>query len=47
MDVREIGWEGVDWTHVAENRVQWRASVLTGLNGRVLPCNVVSGSCVV
>jgi hypothetical protein len=23
MDLREIGWEGVDWIHLAEDRNQW------------------------
>jgi hypothetical protein len=27
MDLREIGWEGVDWMHVAQNRDQWWAVV--------------------
>jgi len=22
MDLREIGWEGVDWVHLAQNRDQ-------------------------
>jgi hypothetical protein len=22
MDLREIGWEGVDWMHLAQNRAQ-------------------------
>jgi hypothetical protein len=25
MDLREIGWEGVDWIHLAQDRDQWRA----------------------
>jgi hypothetical protein len=29
MDVREIGWEGVDWMHLAQDRDQWRAVVST------------------
>jgi hypothetical protein len=27
MDLREIGWEGVDWLHLAQDRDQWRAVV--------------------
>jgi len=27
MDLREIVWEGVDWTHVAQDERQWRALV--------------------
>jgi hypothetical protein len=29
MDLREIGWEGVDWTHLAQHREQWWAHVNT------------------
>jgi hypothetical protein len=32
MDFREIVWEGVDWIHLAEDRVQWGAVVNTVLN---------------
>jgi hypothetical protein len=35
MDIREIGWEGVDWMHLAQDREQWRALVYTVLNLRV------------
>jgi hypothetical protein len=24
MDFREIGWEGVDWMHLAQDRDQWQ-----------------------
>jgi hypothetical protein len=27
MDLREIGWNGVDWLDLAQNRGQWRALV--------------------
>jgi hypothetical protein len=27
MDLREIGWDGVDWIDLAEDREQWRALV--------------------
>jgi hypothetical protein len=27
MNLREIGWEIVDWMHLAQNRDQWRAYV--------------------
>jgi hypothetical protein len=27
MDLKEMGWEGVDWLHVAEDRDQWWALV--------------------
>jgi hypothetical protein len=39
MDLTEIGWEGVDWIHVAENRDQRRAVVDTVMNLRA-PRNV-------
>jgi hypothetical protein len=28
MDLREIGWEGVEWIHLAQDRDQWRAVVI-------------------
>jgi hypothetical protein len=36
--LREIGWDGVDWIDMAQNRDQWRALVNTVLNLRV-SCN--------
>jgi hypothetical protein len=27
MDLREIGWDGVDWIDTAQDRDQWRALV--------------------
>jgi hypothetical protein len=27
MDLREMGWEGVDWMHLAQKREQWRVLV--------------------
>jgi hypothetical protein len=32
MDLREIGWEGVDWMHLAEDRDRWRTLVNTVMN---------------
>jgi hypothetical protein len=32
MDLREIGWEGVDWMHLAQDRDQWQALVNTVMN---------------
>jgi hypothetical protein len=32
MDLREIGWDGVDWIDRAQCRDQWRALVNTVLN---------------
>jgi hypothetical protein len=39
MDLREIGWGGMDWIDLAEDRYQWRALVNTIKNLRV-PQNV-------
>jgi hypothetical protein len=35
MDFREIGWDGVDWIAVAQDRDQWRALVNMVLNLQV------------
>jgi hypothetical protein len=35
MDLREIGWDGMDWINLAEDRDQWRALVKTVTNPRV------------
>jgi hypothetical protein len=35
IDRREIGWDGVDWIDMAQERDQWRALVSTVLNLRV------------
>jgi hypothetical protein len=35
MYLREIGWDGVDWIDMAQDRDQWRALVNTVLNLRV------------
>jgi hypothetical protein len=32
----EIGWEGVDWIQLAQERVQWQALVNTVINLRIL-----------
>jgi hypothetical protein len=32
LDLREIGWEGMDWMHLAQNRDQWQALVNTVMN---------------
>jgi hypothetical protein len=29
IDLREIGWDGIDWIDVAQDRDQWRALVNT------------------
>jgi hypothetical protein len=36
MALREIGWEGVGWIHLAQDRDRWRAVVNAVLNLRVL-----------
>jgi hypothetical protein len=35
MDLREIGWNGMDWIELALVRDQWRALVITVMNLRV------------
>jgi hypothetical protein len=32
MDLREIGWDGMDWIELAQDRDQWRALVNTAMN---------------
>jgi hypothetical protein len=32
MDLREIGWEGVDWMHLVQDRGQWRDFVNMVIN---------------
>jgi hypothetical protein len=35
MDLREIGWDGMDWIDLAQDMDQWRALVNTVMNLRV------------
>jgi hypothetical protein len=35
MDLREIGWGGMDWIDLAQDRDQWRTLVNTALNLQV------------
>jgi hypothetical protein len=35
MDLREIGWNCMDWIDMAQDRDQWRALVNTVMNLRV------------
>jgi hypothetical protein len=35
MDLREIGWSGMDWIDLAQDRNQWRALVNTVMKLRV------------
>jgi hypothetical protein len=35
IDIREIGWGGMDWIHLAQDRDRWRALVKMVMNPRV------------
>jgi hypothetical protein len=35
MDLQEVGWEGVDWIDMAQDRDRWRALVNAVMNLRV------------
>jgi hypothetical protein len=35
VDLREIGWGGMDWIDLAQNRNQWMAAMNTVMNLRV------------
>jgi hypothetical protein len=35
MELREIGWDGMDWIDLAQDRDQWRALVRAVTNLRV------------
>jgi hypothetical protein len=35
IGLREIGWSGMDWIDLAQDRNQWRALVNTVMNRRV------------
>jgi hypothetical protein len=34
MDLREVGWDGMDWINIAQDRDQWRVLVKTVMNFR-------------
>jgi hypothetical protein len=36
MDIREMGWMGVEWIYLAQERDRWRAVVDAVMNLRVL-----------
>jgi hypothetical protein len=33
VDLREIGWDGMDWIHLTQDRYQWRALENTVMMG--------------
>jgi hypothetical protein len=35
VDLGEIGWNGMDWIHLARDRDQYRALVMTVMNLRI------------
>jgi hypothetical protein len=35
LDLREIGWDGIDWIDLADDRNQWRALVNTVMDLRI------------
>jgi hypothetical protein len=35
MDLREVGWVGMDWIYMAQDRDRWRAVVSAVMNLRV------------
>jgi hypothetical protein len=35
IDLRETGWDGVDWTDLAQDRDQWRILINTVMNLQV------------
>jgi hypothetical protein len=36
MDLRDIGWDGMDWIDLAQDRGNWNAFVNTVMNLRIL-----------
>jgi hypothetical protein len=38
MDTEEVGWGGVDWIDLTQDKDNWRAFVNTAMNLRVHKC---------
>jgi hypothetical protein len=32
MDLTELGWDGMEWIHLAQDRYQWQALVHMAMN---------------
>jgi hypothetical protein len=43
MDLREIGWDGVDWMHLAWDRDQWQALLNSVMNGNEPSSSIKGG----
>jgi hypothetical protein len=39
MNLKEVGWEDVDWIHLAQHRDQWRALMNMVMNLLQVPYN--------
>jgi hypothetical protein len=39
--IQDIGWKGLDWINLAEDRDNWRAAVNTVMNNSIYPFNVL------
>jgi hypothetical protein len=37
MDLRKIGWEGVEWITLAQNRDQWGGAVINAIMNLGVP----------
>jgi hypothetical protein len=44
MDLEETGQEFVEWTSLAQDKIKWRADVITAVNRRIVhgACNFLS-----
>jgi hypothetical protein len=43
MDLRQIGWDGIDWIDLTQDRDQWRALVNTVMKN----CGKLLNSCTI